>query len=860
MANAAAESPDAGAAAAPAPAEAAVPSENWRSWRNLWQMPAILGSVALIVAGISVAVSRAPQNDFDGALDEVDGYLAAGRLDDAATRLTTGVQPYLSLATREQRARFMATAADWVALSQAASGADQFENNRRIDEAYAEANSLGLRLDPTRTERWAGALISLGQIEGARQRLAELETQMLAGGEDVRARRNRVLRRLVEASLRHPDLSYDSMMEALGHYRADDMLSIADELWAVARQAELRLEAGHTQAAVERLLIDMRRLEQQVTPHDDVNFSELYTLLGRGYFELGDYEQAAFQLEEALQGFSGPEPARGDALALLGTIAASAGDLEGALERFDVVVRDFVGTRSYLPGLLGRAEVRGMLGDHQRSLEDYDLLTELLPEAGSRRDMTADRLAQSLCDRHDAVLTMGKLDLALSFAMTAQRLFTDGRLPADVLFRVASTSRQIADNLIAGARMEAGPGAEPAAGHGTPAGGEGGGASPIVRAGDIDAIDPAVRREANINYKRAGDFYLQHARALAGEPQQDDAWAESLWMAADSYDLAGWHDLAIAHFDEYVAACSEVDPRRPEALFRLAQAYHADLQYDAASARYEAAIEQHPRSPFASFSHVPLARCYIALGRRPEAERQLQTVLAGDRFLTPDALEYRDAVIELGTLHHDAGDYVRAIEELDKAARRYADDPRIIEVLFRLADSRRGHALALAAEMDDPMLAASRRQQLDDSRRESLRLAMNAFADVCRRYEELGTSRLSPIEADFLRHAWLYGADCAYYAGDYEAAVDRYDQVARRYAGHHSSMTALIQIVNCYHRMDDAERARAAHQRALVRLRQLPDEAFLAPDALLDREAWETWLRNSPLEPQRTASAASAQP
>ena len=37
-------------------------------------------------------------------------------------------------------------------------------------------------------------------------------------------------------------------------------------------------------------------------------------------------------------------------------------------------------------------------------------------------------------------------------------------------------------------------------------------------------------------------------------------------------DTGGWHDLCITHFAEYVAGRSEADPRRPEAVFRLAQA------------------------------------------------------------------------------------------------------------------------------------------------------------------------------------------------------------------------------------------------------------------------------------------------
>ena len=70
-------------------------------------------------------------------------------------------------------------------------------------------------------------------------------------------------------------------------------------------------------------------------------------------------------------------------------------------------------------------------------------------------------------------------------------------------------------------------------------------------------------------------------------------------------------------------------------------------------------------------------------------------------------------------------------------------------------------------------------------------------------------------------------------------------------------MTALIQIVNCYVSLGDTNRARTAHRRALVRLNKLPDEAFEEPDALLDRAAWEQWLKNMPVDDISTAAAGN---
>ena len=145
-------------------------------------------------------------------------------------------------------------------------------------------------------------------------------------------------------------------------------------------------------------------------------------------------------------------------------------------------------------------------------------------------------------------------------------------------------------------------------------------------------------------------------------------------------------------------------------MFRLAQAYHAEMEYELAARYYEQVIAEPPRSTDASQSHVPLARCYQALGRRPEAEQQLRQVVAGERHLTPGAIDYRDALVELGKLYYDSGEYVSAIEHLDKAAKRYRDDPRINEILFRLSDSYKRHAEVIEEQLKaQPMLSQSQR-------------------------------------------------------------------------------------------------------------------------------------------------------
>ena len=803
----------------------------WSSWTNLWQVPAILISGVVIAAGLYVAMRSAPDNDFDGALDQVDQLIASEQFDLAAGQLNEVLEPNLDAATPAQQARFEAVVADWISLSQAAAGLELEKNNRRIDEHYTRAVDYGLVLEPPRIERWAHALISLGDLTAAQQRLKELEALAKTDqGLDARRRRNQVLRRLVEISLQEPDGDFDTMMEMLQGYRTDPLLAPADEVWAVVRQAELRIELAEPEEAVARLLVDMRRFDPGLADDADVGFGELYALLARGYYEMGNLPYAEYHVEQALERLGRTDPVRGDVMVLLGQIAVSRGEWHEAFDHFDEVLRDFALTRSALPGQLGRAEVSSVLGDDDRSVADYRTLHQALTASRPRRDMTGADVARSLVHRHDAALTMGKLPAALDYILLAETFHEVGHVPQDIVYRIASTSRQIADNQIADAR---GVGGEPAA----------------TRLVDLP---PAVRYEANEHYRRAARYYVRHARALAGRPGADELWAESLWLGGDSYALGGWHADAITHFLEYVAGRSDADPRRPEAVFRLAQAGHAEMDYETAVTHYEQVLVEHPRSHVASRSHVPLARCLLAIGRRPEAERQLLLVVSGKAHLEPEAVDYRDALIELGQLYYENEDYVGAIERLDEAVRRYPSDSRINEIRFRLADSYRRRAIGLEPQLSSPGLPPGERRRLEAQRSDHLQSASELFEAICD-----GAPAAAAGPEQLLRYACLYQADCAFELGRYADAVVRYDHVAGRFHRHHTSMTALIQIVNCYTNLGDLDRARAAHRRALLRLRELPDEAFKEPDALLDREAWERWLKNMPVGQNKPIASAN---
>lgn len=786
-------------------------------WSNLWQVPTIVVSLALILGGLLYARSGTPEHDFDGALADVEALLAAGEFDQAATFLREIIQPHLQEATDSHRGKFNALIADMLYLAQEARGGATSATRQSIVDRYQAARQLGFNFGPKRIERWANTLIDLGRLDRAELFVDTLDALTAHEDEASEAElaRNRVMRRLVEASLAEPELPFERMMAVLGEYRANPRLHTRDVVWAIAREAELRQHAGLVRESVDRLLVDMRRIEPRLE-YEKVNLGELYVLLARGYYQLAEYALAQQQTDRALALLDQSDPVRADAYEIQGRILLARGQFDQAFDAFQTATVDFENTTSFLHALLGRAETHAVLGRHEDSRQDYEALARAIEARSAPNPPKPDVVAKSLIDRHDASLATGQLDLALSYIKLAPAFFKT-EMPEAVLLRLASTSRQLAENLLADAT--GGVGRE---------------------------LDPAVRREASEHYREAANYFQRRARVLRPLPTEDAAWAQSLWNAADCYDLAGYYDLAIGLFNEYIEGRGEEDPVRVEAKFRLARCHQAAADFERAVMFYEQVIAENPRSPLAARSYVPLATSLAALGRKGDAELQLRRVISGSVGLEPEAVEFADALLALGTLHHRGSQYVEAIEELDRFSASYPDDPRLTEAMYRLADSHRLLAQQFAAQLAQNNLPRSRAEELSTERNRHLTEAEARFAVVQERYDARGLARLDQLQQDQLRNALLYRGDCEYELGNLNRAIELYDQAARRYADHPASLVALIQIVNAYVKLGDTARAATAHNRALLRLQQMPERAFTGPDAVLGAEAWEAWLRSLP--------------
>ncbi|MBY0397962.1 MAG: tetratricopeptide repeat protein, partial [Thermoleophilia bacterium] len=322
-----------------------------------------------------------------------------------------------------------------------------------------------------------------------------------------------------------------------------------------------------------------------------------------------------------------------------------------------------------------------------------------------RRDLTAARIGQSLMDRQVDRFTRSDFRRALQYAQSARTAFAlggDESVPPDVYLALAESSRRLAEQILDEARTT-----------------EQGRIS-------IEQVSPVTAVEAKKLLLDAGGASRAHARSVV--VTDNDAYLDSLWRAADSFDAAGDREAAREAFQDYLDGAPDTDPRRPEARYRLALTFHAQRQFSTAASIYRDLMQGRGRGSsagdpavgasfvgppepvrvedkqdaglWADRAIVPLAQCYLAddqPSNDAEAEELLRSVLEGTLF-SPDSEEYRDALTalgeyayRLGRVEGDAG----SIRLLEEAVTRYPDHPRRSVLLYKLADSNRQLAVKI---------------------------------------------------------------------------------------------------------------------------------------------------------------------
>jgi len=589
-----------------------------------------------------------------------------------------------------------------------------------------------------------------------------------------------------------------------------------DRAWAFVRKAEVLIAQGSEEEALTWLESPSAAVEQSAY------MEEVTYLRGAALRHAGRLDEAEQVLRPLLAAMS----SRGDLYAQtaleLGKINYQQYRDQQAKRFYELVETSQSDNDWETASFVGLAECAALQQRYVASLSYYTRAVERLEKRPNNRAVGQKQLQQSLALQGQKLGLFKQYEQALPFLELEQRVAP--RTDREAAYRYAKMLGNRAEQL-----REALASTE----------------------SSLASVEPSEQEQSwveqqrqtmGVCYESAAKQLLRVAKLAGGD---DGLYGDCLWQAADCYDRAGNTAAAIETWGRFVQE-REGAPRWPRAAFQLAQTYQATGQFREAIAYYEAVCGKYPKSLAAADAMVPLAQCCLALEPpdREKASLILQTVLQ-DPALTPRAPRFRDAMFELGQLYYDGQTYAQAINTLTEAIDRYPQDEQLGKYMYVVGDSYRRSGLALdrtLAELASDPTAMIARQRLSTERAGHLESAYGYFDKAVEFYEAIPAGRRSEVDQMYLRHCWLYRADCLFDVGRYGEAADLYEAAALRYEQTPTALAALAQIVNCQVKLGQFDEARSANQRAIWQLAKMPEGVFEAQSSRLDRQAWLAWF------------------
>ena len=812
-----------------------------RRWSEIWQIPLIVVSVVGILSAIWYRTAEFGATTPQNLLTQARESLQQGDFEGSAAFLVELEPRLLDPDTpQELVAGFHATIGDWHVAKAGNILEATPAQGQAIIESYDMAMAHGWEPQVREVMLRAEAFYATDQFSFASQAVAPL----LSGEESDITSRARLVKRLLLKQRIIDGLKAGAEFTRLMVW-VDEFMSLdplpAQEGWITEVHASILLEHNHHGGLVERLVLDMRRLE--AIDDGTVDWPALHVMLGKVYRATGRPGPAAERFNFALNTLSADGDSRGDALCFLGEMHLEVGDVSRAEARFrSAMDTPGISDERYEASELGLARTLARRGRHGEASEVF---AGAIHRGGFTQGAHVLAIAESLRDEGLAAIlaasdksqtqALDLLEAAIRYGDLAYKAANEPDARRDALRLMGVANDTYARVIL-----------EPALG----------GLDP--RDAPLETVPLVMRVKANRHFVAAADSYLSLESII--EPHSEEADGRLIWDAATAMDMGGRPEDAAALYERYLQERSKDDDRRPEALYRLALAAHAALDLEGARLWYRTLISEvddldpnTTQSGFATRAKVGLARSLVSgadVGEEAlrEAEGHLRDIVDGRGAVGPDAPEYREAMFQLGRVLFAMQRWPDTIEVLDAAIKRYAGDPRIPEYA-----ARSGLAwLALAEDAKEQLqatpLSISRRAQIQEACRDALVASVDGF-DAAIAGLDIGPEfKLDPLQMQLLRASYLRRADSIAQLGEYASAMEHYREVERRFGEDVTAIEALVRMSNLALDHGDFAAARAATNRATVKLRRL-DRTVLDGPALMDgaaSDALEKWIALQP--------------
>jgi tetratricopeptide (TPR) repeat protein len=765
-----------------------------------WQIPLLAVGVLVFSSGVYRMAEGHRVLTFDQRIDAVRTLRATG----AHARASAYVLDLLRdrETTHDQKAELHRQLAATIFAAEAPLRRHDVRNVESVIDHYRRAIGGGTELDG---RDW----VQLGDAYGWAARTADAVGAYERALASSLKRPDRVRTKLLRIQLRDGAAPTPDTLEQVDLLLADAGAAPDDYVWALEIKIGDLLGRGDMGAAMGLLTTARSRLAatEALLPVD--------YLEARCLIEAGMLTEAAAVLSELRERWTVQDDLWARSGWLLGQIQQSDDRPLAAMTYYDEVVRSFPAGPIFNLCRVGRAQCLAALGMTDRSLDEYEELIRQLRDKPAAGGVDRQVIRTDLGLMAESLRHAGQWRAALRAMQIVYCLIDndESALGARTLSDMASVMTRLANDLL-----------------------------------NDDAAGPeAIARSKAINAE-AADTHLK----LADLAVLDDQSASSaLEAAADAYEAAGDIRRVIQTLRRLVTEHQE-PVVRAHGLFRLGQAHQSQREFEDAIACYDEILDRYPRVPDAVASMVPLANCLLRVGDEEAArgERLLIDIVEDrgpDPLFTPQAQEYRDALIRLGEYYYGASEnqivdhLERAISRIEDVIVLYPDDPGHARHLFLLADSYRRSADRLADGAAGLVSPLARDQALAESR-VRWRRGAERFDQVVRRLASRDAAELDALEQAQLRAAYLYRGDCLFDLREYDAALSAYHEVAWRYENEAEAVTASVQIIHCQQRLGRMSDARATLARMRWILEKIPSAAFDASRGMSTKAYWTQWV------------------
>lgn len=819
-----------------------------------WQVPLFLLSLVICGLGAWRLVSTAPKPDWDSRFREVVQLTLHARdgdyrpADEAAGRLLKETL----LADREHLAKLYQQLAEIRFLGIRYTGDRSEAQLKALVTYYRQALDNGVPPSAEIAERMGAAYADLKKVDlaiGHYQDACRLDP----------ARAPRLKKSVIELQCASRSVGEQELLGMLDDYLKTPGVDEQQYGWAIEQKLDT-LIAGNHLAKAQQLIEQELLLAKAPAFRHQLQYQQarvLVKLTRAGRAEttttqpgvdprLETAEAILTQLEQEV------EPTD----ELYARVNWLHGDLiwndnpEEALRSFKEAIDRSPRTALSTAARVGQGRAYGRMGLYDRALDQYELVVEELRGRPVNPYVRLEDIRAAMARSRDVLMAGNQPETALRFMLAEQKVAKLQAIPMtlleklDILGRLAGTHLQVAARKKADYEL-------------------------AVRSLATEEERAKLGEQRHKNLLAAGEAFLE--RANLAEREDDEVHSESLWIAAEAFDNAGMRIRAITALNEFVEGRPS-DPRLPEALFRLGQAYQAIGRYDEAISAYQMNLtryEEGARHPKAVEGRIPMAMCYIAKGKEfyDQAERVLKAALKDEVVATPESDLYRNALFALGRLHYEQHKWREAIAELGEAIQRdpgkllASTDPDWVRQREHYIRATRSAYLMAQCYYQAGMESgdnAGREESLlkrDELRRAKVDQLMQAdltYQQVIDRLEGL-TDEVSPIEHErnqmFRRNSYFSRGDCLFElarqlnsAQRYDEAIARYEDAVFQFQRDPAALGGLTQVYNCYVALGKLDHARAANERAKVLLARMDPSKINNPGLAMSAASWKQWL------------------